>query len=262
MKSGLGTKFDHIAIGMHRITDATDVLVGRLGGRPLTGGPGRGFRWAAWRFEGGGSIEVIEPAGADGFLHRFLAVRGPGFHHVTFRVASLAEASARAQAQGYRLVGRDESDDDWRVAYLHPKEALGIVVQLGQSGGRYGRRPWEVPEGPAAPPPAVSVLGLRTRARSGDRARLLWEHALGGTRAHATERELVFRWPGSPMRIVAEIVPDAPGLPGSPWSPGSPGSDEGPVAIDLGPGRDPGLPAGPVPPLGTEFWIDTRTPER
>jgi methylmalonyl-CoA/ethylmalonyl-CoA epimerase len=246
MSSGPGTKFDHIAIGMERMADATEVLVGRLGGRPDSGGPGSGFRWAAWRFEGGGSVEVIEPAGADGFLHRFLAARGAGLHHVTFKVRSLADAAARAEAEGYRLVGRDESDPDWRVAYLHPKEALGIVVQLGQSAGRYGRRPWEVPQGPAAPPPAARVLGLRTRARSAERARLQWERALGGTLAHAMEGELVFRWPGSPMRIVAEIAPD---------------SEERPVAIDLGAGRDAGLPAGPVEPLGTVFQVDTRTPE-
>jgi methylmalonyl-CoA/ethylmalonyl-CoA epimerase len=246
MSSGPRTKFDHIAIGMYRITDATDVVVGRLGGRPDSGGPGGGFRWAAWRFEGGGSIEVIEPAGADGFLHRFLAARGPGLHHVTFKVASLPEAAARAEAHGYRLVGRDESDEDWRVAYLHPKEALGIVVQLGQSAGRYGRRPWEVPEGPAAPPPAARVLGLRTRVWSVERARLQWERALGGTLAHGTEGELMFRWPGSPMRIVAEIAPDL---------------EEGPLAIDLGSGRDPGLPGGPIEPLGTAFRVDTRTTE-
>ncbi|HEY7141258.1 MAG TPA: VOC family protein [Methylomirabilota bacterium] len=246
MSIGPVTKFDHIAIAMERMADATDVLVGRLGGRPDSGGPGGGFRWAAWEFEGGGSIEVIEPAGADGFLHRFLTARGPGLHHVTFKVASLADAVARAEAEGYRLVGRDESDPDWRVAYLHPKEALGIVVQLGQSGGRYGRRPWEVPRGPAPPPPAVRVLGLRARVRSADRARRQWERALGGRLAHATDRELLFRWPSSPMRIVAEIAP---------------GSEEGPAAIDLAPGRDVGLAAGPVDPLGTAFRVDTHTPE-
>jgi catechol 2,3-dioxygenase-like lactoylglutathione lyase family enzyme len=241
-----GTKLDHIAIAMARIADAAEVLAGRLGGLAHSGGSGDGFRWASWRFEGRGRIEVIEPAGADSFLHRFLATRGPGLHHVTFTVASLAEAAARAEAQGYRLVGRDESDPEWRVAYLHPKEALGIVVQLGQAAGRSGRRPWEVPAGPAAPPAAVRVLGLRTRARTAERARLQWERALDGTLAHTLAGELVFRWPGSPMRIVAEVAPDA---------------EEGPVAIDLGPEREVQLPSGPAPPLGTAFRVDTRTPE-
>lgn len=243
MSSGPGTKLDHVAIGMARIADAAEVLVGRLGGLPHSGGPGDGFRWACWRFEGGGRIEVIEPAGADSFLHRFLAARGPGLHHVTFRVSSLAEACTRAEAQGYRLVGRDELDPDWRVAYFHPKEALGIVIQLGQSGGRSGRRPWEVPAGPPAPPPPARVLGLRTRARSAERARLQWERALGGTLGHAMEGELVFRWSGSPMRIVAEIAPDA---------------EEGPVAIELGPEPVVPLPPGPIPALGTTFVIDRR----
>jgi methylmalonyl-CoA/ethylmalonyl-CoA epimerase len=243
MSGGRDVVFDHIAIGMERMADAIDVLVGRLGGRPDSGGPGGGFRWAAWSFEGGGSIEVIEPAGVDGFLHRFLTAHGPGIHHVTFKVASLADAAARAEAQGYRLVGRDESDPDWLVAYLHPKEAQGIVVQLGQSGGRYGRRPWHVPAGPAAAPPPARVLGLRTRARTADRARLQWERALGGVLVHATDAELIFRWPPSPMRIVAEIAADA---------------EEGPVAIELDPDRDAGLPLGPIPPLGTAFTIDRR----
>jgi catechol 2,3-dioxygenase-like lactoylglutathione lyase family enzyme len=247
MSAPLWTKFDHIAIGIGRTIDALPTLVGRLGGIPDSGGPGGGFRWAAWSFEGGGSIEAIEPVGTDGFLHRFLAARGPGLHHVTFKVSSLEAAAARAEAQGYRLVGRDESDPDWLVAYLHPKEALGIVVQLGQSGGRYGRRPDEVPAGPPSPPPPARVLGLRSRAHSSERARLQWERALGGVLTHATERELVFRWPGSPMRIVAEIAP---------------GAEEGPLAIDLAPGRDLALPDGPVEGLGTAFRIDTRTAER
>jgi methylmalonyl-CoA/ethylmalonyl-CoA epimerase len=245
MTSQLVTKLDHIAIGMPRIAEAADFLAGRLGGRADTGGSGGGFRWACWRYDGGGSIEVIEPAGSDGFVHRFLAARGPGIHHVTFKVSSLSEAAARAEAQGYRLVGRDESDPDWRVAYLHPKEALGIVVQIAQPGGRSGPRPWKVPAGPPAPPAPARVLGLRTRARSAERARVQWESALGGSVASAVAGELVFRWPGSPMRIVVEIASDG---------------EEGPEAIELGPTPEVALPAGPIAPLGTTFVIDRREP--
>jgi methylmalonyl-CoA/ethylmalonyl-CoA epimerase len=246
MSGGLVTKLDHIAIGMARLADAADVLVGRLGGRADSGGLGGGFRWACWRYDGGGRIEVIEPVGADGFVHRFLAARGPGIHHVTFKVSSLGEAAARAEAQGYRLVGRDESDPDWQVAYLHPKEALGIVVQLAQPGGRSGPRPWEVPAGPPAPPLPVRVLGLRMRARTAERARVQWEGALGGTLARETAGELVFGWPGSPMRIVVDVAPDA---------------EEGPTVIEIGPTPAVVLPAGPIAPLGTTFVVDRSPPE-
>jgi methylmalonyl-CoA/ethylmalonyl-CoA epimerase len=238
-----GTAPHHLAIAMSRIADAVDVLVGRLGGIPESGGPGGAFRWACWRYAGGGRIEVIEPAGPDGFLHRFLAARGPGIHHVTFKVTDLGDACARAEAQGYRLVGRDETDPDWKVAYLHPKEALGIVVQLGQSSGRDVRRPWAVPPGPTAPPPSARVLGLRMRARSAERARTQWERALGGTIAAGSGDTLVFRWPGAPMRVAVEIAP---------------GADEGPVAVELGPEPPVTLPPGPVARLGTAFVVDAR----
>jgi hypothetical protein len=46
------------------------------------------------------------------------------------------------------------------------------------------------------------------------------------------------------MRIVAEIARDA---------------DEGPLGIDLAPGRDVALPDGPFESLGTVFRVDART---
>src|SRR5574341_899365 len=111
--------FDHVALALPRLADAPAVLVGVLGGVPEASAPSRGFNFGCWRYAGGGRIEVLEPAGADGFVHRFLAQRGPGVHHVTFKVPSLAEACARAEAHGYAIVGRDESRPAWKEAFLH-----------------------------------------------------------------------------------------------------------------------------------------------
>src|SRR6266540_3251365 len=82
------------------MADAPATLAGRLGGTPDHGGPSTVYRFGQWRFEGGGRLEILEPIGADGFLHRFLRERGPGIHHVTFRVPSLREACERARAHG------------------------------------------------------------------------------------------------------------------------------------------------------------------
>jgi catechol 2,3-dioxygenase-like lactoylglutathione lyase family enzyme len=216
-------RFHHIALGSTRITDALPVLVGRLGGIPESGGPSREFRWAAWLYAGGGRLEVIEPRGPDGFLHRFLARRGPGIHHVTFIVPSLAAACARAEAAGHEIVGRDESDPGWMTAFLHPKRALGIVVQIVQSPGE-ALRPWEVPSGPPDPPPAVRVVGLRLKAPSPDRARRQWVAILGAREEPPEcpkedgDGALVYRWPDSPMRIAVDV---------------DPGAEAGPVAIEI-----------------------------
>ena len=154
-------RFDHIAIGMSRMADATEMLVGTLGGVPAFGQPSGVFRWGSWTFEGGGTIEILEPLGDHGFLHRFLAERGPGVHHVTFKVPSLDEVTARAERAGYDVVGRDDTDPEWREAFLHPKQALGIVVQFAEStGGMTGPAALAAAPGAAHPPPPVTVVGL------------------------------------------------------------------------------------------------------
>ena len=81
-----GIRFDHIAVAAHRISDLGPFLGGILGGEPDYGAPSGQYRWGQWRFAEGSRIEVLEPIGQNGFLHRFLARYGPGIHHVTFKV--------------------------------------------------------------------------------------------------------------------------------------------------------------------------------
>lgn len=239
--------FDHIAIAVPRLQDAPAVLVGQLGGTPAYGAASGPYRFFQWRYANGGRLEVLEPVGADGFLHRFIAQHGPGIHHVTFKVPSLKEACARAEAHGYRIVGYDDSDPEWAEAFLHPREALGIVVQLAEShvDGETALSVHPPLLGPPDPPPPVTLLGIRMRARSPERAARQWGGVLEGRAAAAAgagKREpgdaLTYRWPGSPMRLVVEIAP---------------AEEEGPVAVEYAADRPVALGDGPDPVLGAAF---------
>lgn len=212
-------RLDHIAIALPRIADAPPVLVAVLGGVPERMRPAGVFRWATWTYADGGRLEVLEPLGADGFVRRFLDTRGPGVHHVTFKVPDLAEACRRAERHGYQIVGRDESDPSWKEAFLHPRQAQGIVVQLAETGAAApAEAPAAPPPGwPDAPPP-VRILGLRLCAHSRERALAQWRDVLQGEAAASEEGGLVVRWPDSPMRIFVDVDPTAM---------------EGPLAIEL-----------------------------
>lgn len=223
-------RFDHIALAVPRMADATPLLVGVLGGRPAYGAPSGAYRFGQWRFANGARLEVLEPLGRDGFLHRFLAARGPGIHHVTFKVPDLRQACERAAARGYSIVGYRDDNPAWKEAFLHPKQAMGIVVQLAESaprGGPSSLPPWTPPPAPADPPPPAEVLGLRLCARSRERARAQWEELLQGQGDVASDGSLVYRWPRSPLRLVVEIDPEA---------------EEGPVAVEVRSDRDLPLP--------------------
>ena len=203
--------FDHIAIAVPRLADAEAVLAGELGGRSAYGMTRGAFSFWHWRYDGGGDIEALEPAGDDGgFLHRFIAQRGPGIHHVTFTVPSLAEACERARRHGYSIVGYDDSEPEWSVAFLHPREAQGIVVQFAQTNADHA----DVPSGheaPSAPPGArdaasrITVLGLRLSARSRERAHTQWGTIVQGQLVNGSDGTLAYRWPGSFLRITVEV---------------------------------------------------------
>ena len=231
--------FDHIAIAVPAMSQAAPFLAGELGGIPDAGSPSGVFSWGTYAYEGGGSIEVLEPLGGSGFLHRFLAERGPGIHHVTFKVPSLDDVCTRAEAAGYDVVGRGDSDPEWREAFLHPKQALGIVVQLAQPGPADGTAlAFTPPPGVPALPPSVTVLGLRMRCQSRERAITQWSTVLQGTMANGPRGSLVFRWPGSFMKLAVEMDPV---------------QNEGPIAIELTSPRRLTLPTGPHPVLGAVF---------
>jgi Glyoxalase/Bleomycin resistance protein/Dioxygenase superfamily len=238
-----GIQFDHIAIAARRIADAPPYLMGVLGGVPFFGMSADVFRFGQWEFEGGGRLEVLEPRGDNGFVHRFLAARGPGIHHVTFKVPSLHDARERATALGYGVVGYDASVPRWKEAFLHPKDALGIVVQIVESDAEPPRGHWRKPPPmPTAPPPPVRLLGLRLRAHSAERARRQWSTLLGGD-ASIEGGVHIFRWASSPLRIAVEIDPTG---------------EERPTGIEIVPtARSVSGLGVPAPDLGTVF-VDAR----
>jgi len=77
-------------------------------------------------------VELLEPRDPDGPVAKFLARRGPGIHHICYRVPDLDGALQRCRAAGYRLV--DEAPrrgaGGRRIAFVHPKATAGILLEL------------------------------------------------------------------------------------------------------------------------------------
>ena len=146
--------FDHVAIGTRTLSDGWQLFGGLLGGTWVYGGDSPGFWWGQLRFSSGPKIELLTPTGeaAGAFLERFLSSRGPGPHHLTFIVADLSQTLSDVRDSGIEPVGVDMSRADWKEAFLHPRDAYGIVVQLAeQSASPHLAPPAELPEpGPSS----------------------------------------------------------------------------------------------------------------
>lgn len=77
-------------------------------------------------------LELVEAARPGSPIERFLERRGPGLHHVAFRVDEpLAGVLVRLREEGIEPAGEIEPASDGRPSvFLHPSSTGGVLVEL------------------------------------------------------------------------------------------------------------------------------------
>jgi len=83
---------------------------------------------------GDGHIELLQPLGADTAVGRFLARRGPGLHHVAYRVADVERTLGELARAGIRLIDEQPRTGirGSRVAFVHPASTGGVLTEIVQ----------------------------------------------------------------------------------------------------------------------------------
>jgi methylmalonyl-CoA/ethylmalonyl-CoA epimerase len=81
---------------------------------------------------GDSEVELLCPETPESPVARFLAKRGPGIHHICYRVPDLDAALERCRLAGYRLVDDTprQGAAGRRIAFIHPKATAGILLEL------------------------------------------------------------------------------------------------------------------------------------
>jgi methylmalonyl-CoA/ethylmalonyl-CoA epimerase len=79
-------------------------------------------------------IQLLTPVRDDSPVAKFLENRGEGLHHVGYRVDDCAVALEALRAQGARLIDEQPRPGSrgTTVAFVHPKAALGTLIELVQ----------------------------------------------------------------------------------------------------------------------------------
>ena len=141
-------RFDHIGIAVHSIEKARPFFEDVLGAkhRHTADHASGDFRIALFDLHVF-CIELLEPINPDGFLAKFLAKRGEGFHHLTLQTPDLAEKVAKLEAKGVRVVDKNLDDPASIDAFISPKSAHGLLIQLGQTPGPLNNPPYWEEEG-------------------------------------------------------------------------------------------------------------------
>jgi methylmalonyl-CoA/ethylmalonyl-CoA epimerase len=124
-------RVSHIGVAVRDLDQAAAFYRDVLGAKPEGGERADGadlVRFAMGELE----IELLTAQDAESPVGKFLARRGPGIHHICFRVPDLDAALARCREEGYELIDQSPraGANGRRVAFLHPRSTAGILLEL------------------------------------------------------------------------------------------------------------------------------------
>ncbi len=129
------TGFDHVGIAVEDLEAAVERYRSVLGSEPVHREIVQDQGVEEVLFDVGGSfVQLLGALGADTPVGRFLEKRGPGIHHVGYRVEDVDDELARLRSSGARLIdetGRQGSRGT-RVAFVHPSTLGGVLLELVQ----------------------------------------------------------------------------------------------------------------------------------
>jgi methylmalonyl-CoA/ethylmalonyl-CoA epimerase len=195
---------DHLAIGTSVLTDGWDLFGGVLGGTWVYGDDSPGYWWGQLGFAAGPKIELLTPTGGPdaAFLERFLTAHGAGPHHLNFIVSDIEDTLAGLRDLGLDPVGVNLKNPSWKEAFLHPRSAHGIVIQVAQQDGAPDRlAPRELPE----PGPPTRFDLIEHHVGDLDGATRLFREVLGGQLEASGGHAAELTWPGGRrLRLVRE----------------------------------------------------------
>lgn len=82
------------------------------------------------------SIELLEPTNDESPIAKFLEKRGPGIHHICFRVEEIDKIVTHLKAEGVKLINEQPRPGahNCRVVFIHPKSTGGVLVELSEKG--------------------------------------------------------------------------------------------------------------------------------
>ena len=85
---------------------------------------------------GDGRIELLAATGEDTPVGRFLAKRGPGMHHVAYRVDDIGAALDELASAGAQLIDSEPRRGLFglQVAFVHPDAVHGVLTEVVSDG--------------------------------------------------------------------------------------------------------------------------------
>ena len=131
MNRGQGIQIAHLGIAVETLQGALPFYRDVLGlpEVPLADADGAHIAGVA---AGESLVELLEPAGDDTPIGKFVSKRGAGMHHICFSVPDLDAMLEKCRNAGIRLIDQTPriGAEGKRIAFIHPSSTGGVLVEL------------------------------------------------------------------------------------------------------------------------------------
>lgn len=128
-------KIEHVGIAVKNMEDSNALFEKLLGIPPYKQEEVASEGVLTSFFQNGpNKIELLAATDPDGPIAKFLEKKGEGIHHVAFEVDDIVAEMERLKKEGFTLLSENPkkgADNKW-VAFVHPKTANGVLVELCQ----------------------------------------------------------------------------------------------------------------------------------
>lgn len=83
---------------------------------------------------GPNKIELLEGTNEDSLISKYIEKKGEGVHHIAFAVDDIFAEIKRLKKEGFTVLNETpkKGADNKLVAFIHPKTANGVLVELCQ----------------------------------------------------------------------------------------------------------------------------------
>ncbi|WP_282178749.1 methylmalonyl-CoA epimerase [Maribacter stanieri] len=128
-------KIEHLGIAVKNMDDSNALFEKLLGVAPYKQEEVASEGVMTSFFQNGpNKIELLAATESDGPIAKFLEKKGEGIHHVAFEVEDIVAEMERLKKEGFTLLNEKpkKGADNKLVAFVHPKTANGVLVELCQ----------------------------------------------------------------------------------------------------------------------------------
>ena len=124
----------HIGIAVNSLKDSAALFEKLLGIKAhIEDVPSQKVNEAVFKTGDGVEIDLIEPAGPDSAVAKFLAKRGEGLHHIALEVDDINKELRAMEKKGIQCIDKEGRQGvAGQIGFLHPGSLHGVLIELVQ----------------------------------------------------------------------------------------------------------------------------------